>query len=364
MVLEKSSTRYISLMLTQQCNLKCLYCYERFKSGREMSISLAKKIIRDSFAEVSGQHRYEAIEFSFMGGEPLLRFEAIREISEWCWEQQWPMKYIFFASTNGTLLTPEMKKWFLANRERIVLGVSLDGTIEMQSENRGDLAATIDVDFFVSTWPLQGIKATISRKTLPHLYEGVCFLHKSGFKTIYANLAYGMEWQTSDLATYKDQLLELADFYVKNRQYECCSLLNLDLAELVDFSFSVSKHCGCGEGTSLVDVDGTSYPCAVFSPVTMTSDFLKNMKDIDFSDYNAFTPDECKKCLLHRACPKCYGMTFLQTGKVNAFDDFKCSAFKIQVLANCYMQQKLLNTYSGEQKEKTLAALHLLNAIL
>lgn len=364
MVLDKATTRYVSLMLTYSCNLKCSYCYEHFKSGKTMSVDMAKQEITHAFHETLTCGKYKALEISFMGGEPLLEFEKIKLLSEWCWKQEWGIPYILFASTNATLLTQEMKDWFYEHRDKIVLGVSLDGTLAMQATNRGDLASQIDVDYFLKTWPLQGIKMTISKETLPFLSEGVTYLHKKGFKQIYANLAYGIDWNDTDLATYKEQLLALVRYYIQNPDVNRCSLLSLDLTEIIDLSHSYTKHCGCGEGTSLIDVDGRTYPCPVFSPSTMPRELLEGLKDIDFTDVQAFVPQKCKKCVLHRACPKCYGMNYLHTRRVDSCNDFNCSAFKIQVLANCVLQQKLLNNHPAEHKEKLLASLHLLNLIL
>ena len=364
MVLDKATTRYVSLMLTYSCNLKCSYCYEHFKSDRTMSVEMAKEKISQAFQDTLNSGKYKALEISFMGGEPLLEFEKIKLLSEWCWEQEWGIRYILFASTNATLLTPKMKEWFYEHRDKIVLGVSLDGTLAMQAINRGDLASKIDIDFFLKTWPLQGIKMTISKETLPFISEGVIYLHERGFQHIYANLAYGIDWNNTDLETYKEQLLILTKYYILEPHLNRCSLLSLDLTEIIDLSYSHTKHCGCGEGTSLIDIDGNTYPCPVFSPSTMPHKLLEKIKDIDFTDVQAFVPKECRKCVLHRACPKCYGMNYLRTGRVDSFNTFNCKAFKIQVLANCALQQELLNNNSDKSNEKLLASLHLLNLIL
>ncbi|WP_448779832.1 radical SAM protein [Bacteroides congonensis] len=366
MVFEKATTRYVSLMLTHQCNLNCTYCYEQFKSVEVMSSEQAKTYIKEAFTKTSLLPKYKALELSFMGGEPLLRFDVIKEVAEWTWRQQWPLPYIFFASTNGTLLTSVMKDWFQSHADRIVLGISLDGDFSMQEMNRGHLAAQIDSDFFCSTWPNQGIKATISKKTLPYLAHGIIHLQQQGFNTIYANLAYGVFWQEYDLQIYSEQLLLLKDFYVANPHLQRCSLLNLDLTELIDSSFSYSKHCGCGEGTLLIDVDGKEYPCAVFSPISLPKERIDALSSIDFSDIDSFVADECRKCLLYRACPKCYGMNFLHTGNLVTHNAFYCAAFKIQVLVNCILQEALLQhgLVENERMHEVYSVLKLLEKIL
>ena len=102
MVLDKATTRYVALMITHKCNLNCVYCYEKFKSTQTMDIDNAKKYIVNIFDETVRSGKYKALELSMMGGEPLLEFEKIKEISEWMWSREWPLKYILIASTNGT----------------------------------------------------------------------------------------------------------------------------------------------------------------------------------------------------------------------------------------------------------------------
>lgn len=342
MVLDKATTRYVSLMMTHACNLNCVYCYERFKDSGRMDVNKAKVIIEKAFASTVTSGRYKALELSFMGGEPLLEFYAIKELSEWVWSRDWPLKYILFASTNGTLLTEEMKSWFTTNKDRIVLGISLDGQPLSQSGNRGRAATEIDIDFFVKTWPLQGIKATVSKESLLTLADDVMFIHGKGFRTIYANLAFGVDWDKDDLGVYKEELLMLVDFYLDNPDLERCSLLNLDLFSLLDTSEEHGKYCGCGEGTTLIDIDGKEYPCPVFSPITLPKERLESLDKIDFSNPELFMDSKCGKCLLKRTCPKCYGINYLLTGDPCKGSTFSCRAFRTQVLANCILQQRML----------------------
>ena len=39
----------------------------------------------------------------------------------------------------------------------------------------------IDIDFFVKTWPCQGIKMTLTEISLEHLSENIKYLHSLGF---------------------------------------------------------------------------------------------------------------------------------------------------------------------------------------
>ena len=351
MVLDKVTTRYVSLMITHKCNLNCVYCYEHFKNSQVIDVDSAKLYIQKAFEDTAKSGKYKALELGLMGGEPLLEFYKIKELCEWLWSQDWPLHYIVFSSTNGTLLTDAMKKWFSINRNRIVLGVSLDGSMSSQTSNRGQQSSKIDIDFFVKTWPNQGIKATISKESLRNLADDVIFIHKKGFETIYSNLAFGVDWDWEDLKVYRNQLLKLVDFYVAHPKLHRCSLLNLDLCSILDTSSNYKKYCGCGEGTILIDTDGREYPCPLFSPISLPKERIDSLKNLDFTNPDVFIDEKCRRCLLRSTCPKCYGMSYKQTGDPAFVPSFNCAAYKIQVLANCILQKKLLqNNQIAEEK--------------
>ncbi len=366
-MIDKASTRYVALMTTHRCNLQCTYCYEKFKSSKTLSAKPAKQYLQKCFSECASSNiGYKMIEISFMGGEPLLEFQLIQEICEWVWKQNWPIPYYFFASTNGTLLTPEKKGWFEKNKEKFVLGLSIDGTMQMQMLNRGELSTRIDTGFFVDTWPSQNVKCTISMESLSSLAEGIIHLHEQGFSQISANLAFGIDWKISHLKEYKNQLLKLVDYYKSHPQINRCSLLDMDLNSILDFTRSYEKFCGCGVSTTLFDGDGKEYPCPVFSPITLSKERLDSLSTIDFYDTDSFISKECKKCVLHRSCPKCYGMNFVQTGNPAIQNAFYCKAYKIQLLANCILTEYLLcqGFITGELAERNRNVLRILQYIL
>jgi len=65
-----------------------------------------------------------------------------------------------------------MKNWFTANNDLFVLGLSLDGTRNTHNHNRSNSFDDIDIDFFLKTYPNQGVKMTLSEYSLPQLTEG------------------------------------------------------------------------------------------------------------------------------------------------------------------------------------------------
>jgi uncharacterized protein len=344
----------IMLMITYQCNLDCVYCYEKGKrSNKTMSIETAKETIEKAFVE--NETVCEEIEFDFMGGEPLLEFGKIKEIAEWMWSRNWSKPYILYATTNGTLLNEEMKAWLTKYRERIVLGLSYDGNPEMQNQNRTLSAPKIDLDYYITTWPFQPLKMTISKETVRNIYEGITYLHSKGMHKIHANLAFGLDWTEETLKLYIQQLVLLIDFYAAHPELERVSLLGLDITTIFQKT-DVPKYCGTGSGTELVDTDGKHYPCHIISPVTLNKEQMESVTSVDFSDRTCFSNEICETCMLVNSCPNCYGMNLLHTGNMKNRFQLLCQGFILQFMANCKLQAKLLaNKKELTEKEKKVA---------
>ena len=119
--------RTLQFLVTEDCNLQCVYCYEKNKSPNSLSAEFMIEKIRD---EMLADNGYEELSIDFFGGEPLLRFSTIRKVVDWFHQYAWPAKtkaYRFVITTNGTLLNEEMKEWFFRNRRDVTVGLSMDG---------------------------------------------------------------------------------------------------------------------------------------------------------------------------------------------------------------------------------------------
>lgn len=327
----------IMLLVTYKCNLRCSYCYEPKLQNFRMDADKAKGIIQKQIAQLGDE--YDSVEVQFMGGEPLLEFPLIKEVSEWLWTTPMNKKLmVLFAPTNGTLLTDEMKTWFTKYRERIHLGLSFDGNMVMQNVNRSISFSKVDLDYFARTWPEQSVKMTISPETIEYMSDGVVFLHEKGFKYISADLAMGptVNWTKESLAIYRLELQKLSCFYLEHPTLIPFSMLRIDVTSIKSSQNLDVKTCSCGEDMVCVDWTGKSYACHLFSPVTIPMEkAIKSNQQYDFSNHSQFNSEICSRCILNTMCNHCYGMNYICTGDVAKPSPFHCSAFKILFVANC-----------------------------
>jgi len=337
----KPVRRSVSLAVTQNCNLACSYCYEDYKTKQVMSFETAINIVEKYLSSSSDEYDECAIEF--FGGEPFLNFSLIKQVCEYVWARKWQKPYLFFATTNGTLVHDEIQDWLFEHKNQFYVTVSLDGTQKMHDINRSNSFSKIDLSFFKSTWPDPSVKMTISRETLPDLAEGVIYLHSLGFR-ITNNLAFGIDWSDSDNAKILScELEKLINYYLENPDIQPCRLMDMKIKYL---AFNEKKWCGVGTDMVMFDWDGASYPCHGFLPISIGKQKAINACKIDFNLIEHLIDPKCKGCLLYSICPTCYGINYDESGDVAIRSSQLCHFTKIRALACSCLQAKKILTNS------------------
>ena len=331
-----------SLCVTHNCNLNCVYCYQRHDTSKRMSLDTAKRTIDWIFDNVP--EGTERVGIDFIGGEPLLEFELIKEIVVYTASKKRPVPFSFFATTNGTLLSIEMKQWFINHKDCFVLGLSLDGTCDTHNHNRSQSFDKIDLDFFLKTWPDQGIKMTLSDYSLPRLAENIKFVHSLGFKRIRGvNLAEGdFDWSDDEyIKLLIPQLTELVDYYLENDGLLLDQMFDKHIEFCEVKSRERRKWCGIGTGCPFFDVDGKMYPCAFTTPMTFSREEIDDILNTDFSNHESFIDDECfEKCYLYPICPTCSGANYLNNKSFKIRDKRRCRIQKLVALFIADLQAK------------------------
>lgn len=123
----------LTLLPTEKCNFRCVYCYEKFERGNidsKLSNSI-KKYLSKKIVEL------DYLILNWFGGEPLLNKPALLELSHFtkklCEEHN--VKYHFGITTNGSLLD---EKFFieLNNAGIQQYQISIDGSKEEHDKTR------------------------------------------------------------------------------------------------------------------------------------------------------------------------------------------------------------------------------------
>ena len=339
--------RKIVLIVTQACNLSCEYCYEQHKSNKKMSFEMAKRII-DTEIEKYGKSHFLTVEF--FGGEPFLNFNLIHQVVNYVMNTYSDLNVQFCATTNGTVLTEEIKNWLIENKERFECSLSLDGTPKMHNLNRkypNGLGSYQDVaiNFFTSTYENPRAKMTVSRSTLPYLYEGVKHLDELGFHTVVDLESNENYWKESDIPILEEQLNLLVDYYSNHPNIPVCRMVDYDLMRIFIDENEEYQYCGAGKNMITYDVDGNWYPCMALAPVSQ-GNIAEKFAYEDFKDFKFRADNICGKCKLLRLCRNCYATNFNQTGDLQSQTSLQCLINRLTILASAKIQYyRLLKKY-------------------
>lgn len=326
------STSYSpTICVTHQCNLSCVYCYQKNKDYSKMNISTAKKCVDDIFDHIPPKTKI--IEITFIGGEPLLETSLLKEIYNYTSDKYHDKRLSFYATTNGTTLTSEDKRWFFEHRNRFILGLSLDGTSDTHNHNRSNSYEMIDIPFFVNTWPDQGPKMTISKYSIKNLAKDIISIFDQGFTNINGvNFAEGdFEWESDEsLMELSKQLKILLDYYTINYNSNLDQLLGKHIEFCSSDNVERYKPCGIGTRTLFYDVDGEKYPCSFVTPLTFSKADLETINGIDFSDNSNFVDIKCAdECYLYPICTSCSGANYLVNHTFNKRIKSRCRMNKL-----------------------------------
>lgn len=332
----------VSLVIVEDCNLNCSYCYEHHKTNKLISVDLAKEIL---YKELTEDDEYDDVYIDFFGGEPFLAFNIIKELFDYIKAISTNKKYTIYSTTNGTLIHGSIQKWLKENKDDFVCGLSIDGNREMHNYNRSNSFDNIDLSFFYRMWPDQPVKMTITPKSLNTLADGVIYLHEEGFK-VSCNLAYGYNWNDSNLeVVLKRELSKLIDYYLSHPDIEICTMLDHKIEYLTNSENEIyKKWCGVGTGMRVYSTDGELYPCQFFTPLSIGGELSKKAKSLNFCrDISLCEIDvQCQECVFLKICPTCMGHNYFVNENIYHKDLSMCQLTKIMFYATSYLKGELL----------------------
>ena len=134
------------LMTSEDCNFRCVYCYEDFQKGtmtpetREAVKALVRK---------RAPHLKE-LSISYFGGEPLYGLAAVEDLAPFlqATAEEYGLRFACHMTTNGYLLTPEVADKILGWGIRD-FQITLDGPAEFHNKKRvgRDGSGTFDTIF-------------------------------------------------------------------------------------------------------------------------------------------------------------------------------------------------------------------------
>ena len=322
--------RIMTLQVTQNCNLRCKYCVysgsysNRVHSNKRMSFETAKSAIDFLYAHSS---MTTSIGIGFYGGEPLLEFDLLKKCVEYA-----KMKFIgkdlsFTLTTNATLLTEEIMKFFVKNN--FFVTISFDGPQVIQDKNRvmadgksGSFETVMkNVEMFLNKYPDFSWHVSFNAVLDPTNDFSCSNDFFMNFETVKSITANGVLVSTDGLKKEleKDETFSIAYEYEMFKNFLCsCGKLDkigskLSVAYIEQLEKLVAKRevgieknkkfahpggpCLIGVHKFFVNADGNFYPCERVDEsanVNMAAEIIFNAKTQRIGVCNA-----CESLVIH-----------------------------------------------------------------
>lgn len=198
----------LQLFVTRRCQLRCRYC-PILKGDAIMTLETALK-----GADLLLGHRAPRVRLDFGGGEPLLNFEVVREVSDYASRRARDLgkELSFYMVTNAVLVDDAVLSW--ARSRRVLLEFSMDGA--PADHNRFKAAYERGLDPYAAT--RAGVERA-RRAGAPHfvimvaspanarrLAENFEHLLDIGVRRMDLSYAIGSLWSAEDEEVYFEQV--------------------------------------------------------------------------------------------------------------------------------------------------------------
>ncbi|MDR3124593.1 MAG: radical SAM protein [Endomicrobium sp.] len=318
--------KHFCIEITQNCNLRCKYCFRDFKNPTQntMSEKMIEKIC-NYIIRYCKKNKINHILIQPWGGEPLLCLDKILIIKK-CFDDSGISTQIT-VETNGTLITLEMAKTIHENN--INIGISLDGPEKIQNFQRtyhNDKPTFEDI--------VKGIKnlnkvghsfgiLTVITNYSSDIVEDILdfFVKELKCNNMRLNMIhpskdniYNMTFDTDKADFFSDKLINKLVSLNEEGHYVTESNVKTQLENLlVDTSGGFCKMQGCQYGKLQVAFDskGNIYPCELTQYSEEILGNVENEDDLDCLISNSnkkqsffikVRENQCKECSFWYGC--------------------------------------------------------------
>ncbi len=354
----------LCLMVAQDCNLRCKYCFGdggTFGHRAVMSEKIGCAAV-DFIIKNSGVRKH--CEIDFFGGEPLINFRTVKAVTEYVRQRERETGKIFklTLTTNGMLLDEKISAWL--NENNISLVLSLDGRKEIHDAMRPDISGRGSYDRV-----LKNFQRVVNERGGENYYLRGTYTNRNlDFATDVENICdAGFDIVSVEPVVLKDSPLALTEKHLPTIRDEYDRLTEIYLERERDgrgfnfFHFNVDlsngpcvakRLAGCGAGHEYFAVaeNGDLYPCHQF--VGRARYKLGNIFDgVEensrhwlkyFRESHVLNKPKCRDCWAKFFCSGgCHANADLFHGDIREPYEIGCEIQKKRLECAIYVQAKL-----------------------
>ncbi len=345
-----------TLCLTQRCNLSCSYCYIG-KKNAVMSLETARQIIDFAFNVTPMD---EKVDIGFFGGEPLLHFGLIKEITALI--ENHPhfdtQRAELSVVTNGTIFSDEIARFL--NEHHIVFCLSCDGPPHVQDTMRrfqdGTGSSSLvegTIKSALVTLPVVLVNAVYHPSTFRHLPEVIEYLSSLGLRQIYLNPDFSASWSKGEADLLPEVYGKIGgqyvDYYLDGRPH-FISLVDAKIAVILRGGYDPHERCRMGAGEFAFAPSGNVYPCERL--IGFDEGRIHCLGNIESgfgweglctkSATTRVENTECQACGLNNYCMNWCGCSnYFSSGRYNKVGPFLCASEKAAISTSFHVFQTL-----------------------
>ena len=353
---EKRETvvKALCLHVAHDCNLRCRYCFAdegEYHGKRELMTAEVGKRALEFLVASSGNRRN--LEVDFFGGEPLMNFGVVKELTAYGrqLEKESGKHFRFTLTTNGVLIRDEFIDF--ANRELDNVVLSMDGRKEVHDGMRpfpnGSGSYETVIPRFRAFVKARGekeyyLRGTYTRHNLD-FSKDVLHMADLGFDRLSVEPAVTPEetdWsiRKEDIPALLAQYDILAEEMLRREKEGRPFTFFHFMIDLTGGPCVYKRLSGCGSGTEYLAVTpaGDLYPChqfvgeeeyrlgSVFDGIERT-DLVREFKKV-----NVYAKEDCRNCFARYYCSGgCAANGVHFTGSLTGTDEIGCALMRKRV---------------------------------
>jgi len=337
--------RKLELVLTEDCNLRCDYCWIP-KRPLHMSWEVARQALEFLFEE---SRDAQDLEITLFGGEPLLAWDVFAHTVEHA-EQlaaSGGRRIHWAVTTNGTLLNEKNVRF--ASMHGINYLLSLDGDRRCHDLHRRTAEGQGSFDLVVRNVPMLkrlqgwlGTRMTVNPDTVASLASNIQVLAHMGINQFLVGANPAAKWDRESRQRLAAEWVRIAGQYVRMRRQGWPLRIGALEAEGFDQTNERRPGWGCEAGQDKVAVapSGDIYPCSRFLDV----DWLRNanwLGHVDrglvavrtrrsITDSRLLVRHKCMTCRHRDRCNgSCPATNWLLTGSPFVAPTFDCEGVRM-----------------------------------
>lgn len=257
--------------VTNECTHRCRMCFVDF-APKHMSIEIASKVI--DFIKRNAKEKNTRGAICFFGGEPLLRYKEliVPVIEKYGDEVDWSI------TTNGLLLDEDKVDFFRMNNVQILF--SFDGDKKTQDFQRplkngeGSFDKNVkNIPYYVLRYPQSEMRATITKESIPYMYDNFLFAEKMCFSAIdmVMDSRPDIEYTDEEARMVEDQINKIVSHILRNLILGTDKVIrfnnfitiykNIERQSLSPTFNNEIFRCGTGVTSIGISPDGRIFPC-------------------------------------------------------------------------------------------------------